>query len=441
MSVFDPSPGQQVFDPQLPSYDELQGCIRCGRCLPVCPTYQETQLETFSPRGRLNLLRAVEDGQLDLTAGVEEHLYHCLDCRACNTVCPPGVRIGELIVHGRVAAAEKRDRPWLMDFMLRHVLISAERAELMTGPIRLAQALGLDRLGVWLFGWIPGMGPKLRELIQLAPRMGRPIRSELALVTPARGDKRHRVAFFLGCMMNVAMPDVSRATIRVLTRLGCEVVTPRGQACCGAPQDDQALRPLSRDFARSNIALFEKHLDAVDVIVSDCAGCSAALKEYAEWLHDDPQWAGRAKKFSAKVRDVTEWLDSVWPDSLRAQFPAARVSTTYHDPCHLSNVQGVRKQPRNLLGRVAGLEMHDLPDSFPIRCCGSAGIYNITHTPMALSLLDRKMDDIAATGAELVVSANPGCLLQLDWGRKRSGQKITVKHVVEVLDESLDSRA
>jgi glycolate oxidase iron-sulfur subunit len=228
---------------------------------------------------------------------------------------------------------------------------------------------------------------------------------------------------------------VSRATVRVLTRAGCEVVTPRGQACCGAPQDDQTLLDLSRDFARRNIALFEKVLDDVDAIVTDCAGCSAALREYAEWLHDDPQWAARARRFSDKVRDVTEWLDSIWPDTLKLGHSPVRA--TYHDPCHLANLQGVRKQPRNLLKRVAGLEMRELPDSFPIRCCGSAGIYNITHTPMALDLLDRKMDDVAATGAELVVSANPGCLLQLDWGRKRSGQKITVKHVVEVLDESL----
>jgi glycolate oxidase iron-sulfur subunit len=197
------------------------------------------------------------------------------------------------------------------------------------------------------------------------------------------------------------------------------------------------LRALSRDFARRNIALFEKHLDNVDAVVTDCAGCSAALKEYAEWLHDDPRWAERAKRFSAQVRDVTDWLDSIWPDSLRGRYSASALRTTYHDPCHLSNMLGVRKQPRNLLKRMDGLEMRDLPDSFPVRCCGSAGIYNITHTPMALSLLERKMDDIASTGAELVVSANPGCLLQLEWGRKRGGQKITVKHVVQVLDESL----
>jgi glycolate oxidase iron-sulfur subunit len=434
MSVYDSVLGQQVFGTLLPSYEELQGCIRCGRCLPVCPTYQETQLEMFSPRGRLSLLRAVEDGKLELTTGVEEHLYHCLDCRACNTVCPPGVRIGELILRGRVAIETKHPRPWLMKFMLQQVLIGAERAEILSAPMRIIQAMRLDQLGARLVGWLPGIGKKIRELVEFSPRMGKPIRGELALVTPAQGEKKHRVAFFLGCMMNVAMPDVSRATIRVLTRAGCEVVTPRGQMCCGAPQDDQAMLDFSREMARRNIALFEKTLGDVEAIVTDCAGCSGALKEYAEWLHDDPAWAERAHQFSSKVRDVTEWLDAIWPVDLKLIH--SPVVATYHDPCHLSNVQGVRAQPRNLLKRVQGLTVRPLPDSFPIRCCGSAGIYNITHTPMALDLLDRKMEDIAETGAELVVSANPGCLLQLDWGRKRGSDKIKVKHIVEVLDES-----
>jgi glycolate oxidase iron-sulfur subunit len=160
------------------------------------------------------------------------------------------------------------------------------------------------------------------------------------------------------------------------------------------------------------------------------------LKEYAEWLHDDPQWAERAAKFSARVRDVTEYADSIFPDELRLRY-SARVRATYHDPCHLSNIQNVRKQPRNLLKRVDGLEMRELADSFPVRCCGSAGIYNITHTPMALELLDRKMDDINATGAELIVSANPGCLMQLEWGVRRNGNEMQVKHLVQVLDESI----
>ena len=435
MSIYDPTPGQQVFGPCLPSYDELQGCIRCGRCLPVCPTYGETQLEMYSPRGRLSLLRAVEDGKLELTSGVEAHLYHCLDCRACNTVCPPGVRIGELIVRGRVAVEEQHPRPRWIKFMLQHVLTGAERAEVLSGPLRGTQFLKLDRLGAGALGWIPGIGAKLRQLVEFAPQMRRPIRSELPPVTPAVGPRRHRVAFFLGCMMNVAMPDVSRATVRVLARAGCDVVTPRGQACCGAPQDDQAMLDLSRDMARRNIALFEPLLGEVEAIVTDCAGCSAGLKEYAEWLHDDPAWAGRAQAFSAKVRDVTEWLDAVWPEDLPLRHTP--VPATYHDPCHLANLQNVRSQPRRLLARVEGLELRPLPDSHPVRCCGSAGIYNLTHTPMALSLLDRKMADVAATGAELVVSANPGCLMQLEWGRRRSGAQIEVKHVVQVLDESL----
>jgi len=435
MTIYDPSPGQQVFGPALPSYDDLQGCIRCGRCLPVCPTYGETQLEMFSPRGRLSLLRAVEDGKLALTAGVEEHLYHCLDCRACNTVCPPGVHIGELILAGRRAIEDKYPRSPLIRFMLTQVLTGAARAEVLSAPLRAMQAGRLDRFGAWLLGPLPLLGPKLRELVEFAPRIGKPIRRELPPITPARGAKRHRVAFFLGCMMNVMMPDVSRATIRVLTVAGCEVVTPRGQACCGAPQDDQAMLDLSRDVARRNIATFEPLLGDVEAIVTDCAGCSAALKEYAEWLHDDPAWADRAHRFSAKVRDVTEWLDPIWPEDLALR--CAPITATYHDPCHLANLQNVRSQPRRLLGRIEGLELRPLPDSHPIRCCGSAGIYNLTHTPMALDLLDKKMADVAATGAQLVVSANPGCLMQLAWGQRRSRQPIEVKHVVQVLDESI----
>lgn len=436
MGVYDPAPGQQVFGDTLPGYEELQGCIRCGRCLPVCPTYQQTQLEMFSPRGRLSLLRAVEDGLLDMTRGVEEHLYHCLDCRACNTVCPPGVRIGELILRGRVAAEERHPRSLFIKLVLRYILVGAGRAEILSSPLRIIRALRIDRLGAMMLGWIPGLGNKIRELVEFSPKLGKPIRGELKYVTPAQGEKRSRVAYFLGCMMNVAMPDVSRATVRVLTRTGCEVVTPRGQMCCGAPQDDQAMLDLSRSMARRNIALFEDELDNVEAIVTDCAGCSGALKEYAEWLHDDPAWAARAQKFSAKVRDVTEWLDASWPPELKLGHSPARA--TYHDPCHLANVQGVRRPPRSLLARVQGLDLAPLPDSFPVRCCGSAGIYNMTHTPMALQLLDRKMDDVAATGAELVVSANPGCLMQLDWGRKRGNGKLDVKHIVEVLDESLD---
>jgi len=435
IDLYNPSLGQRLFGELLPDYDELQGCIRCGRCLPVCPTYQQTQLEMFSPRGRLSLLRAVEDGKLGISPGVTDHLYHCLDCRACNTVCPPGVPIGQLILRGRVAVERQHQRPWLTRFVLLHFVAGARRAEFFSVPLRTVRALRLDRLAALLLGRIPGFGAKIRDLVELSPGLGRPVRRELAPGAMAWGTRRHRVAYFLGCMMNVAMPTVSRATVRVLTRAGCDVVTPQDPACCGAPHDDQAMLGPSREMARRNVALFEPLLDEVEAIVTDCAGCSAALKEYEAWLKDDPVWASRARRFSAKVRDVTEWLDEIWPSGLRLKHRPARV--TYHDPCHLANVQGVCRQPRNLLCRVEGLELVSLPDSAPIRCCGSAGVYNITHTPMSLQLLARKMSDVAATGAEVVVSANPGCLIQLDWGRRRTGIDVAVRHIVELLDESL----
>ena len=447
-SIFAPIAGPVFTAPELPTYEALMDCIRCGRCLPACPTYQQTSLETFSPRGRLSLMRAVEDGKLDLAdAGVTEHLYHCLDCRACNTVCPVSIPIGELIVEGRAAVEEKHRRPWIIRFVLRHVLISPERVQKFTPPLRLAQRLKLDQLSVILFGWIPKLGPALKELVQLAPRLPKPLWSELQ--KPQAGEpaasRSYRVGFFLGCVMNAAFADASRATVEVLRRFNCEVVTPRDQMCCGAPQDDQGLKDTARRMAQRNIAAFER-LGDLDAIVADCAACSGFLKEYARLFHDDADWAERADRFAGKVRDITEWLDQLMPADLNlpergktasTRTPAPSVRITYHEPCHLANVQGVRRQPRAVLARLAqsGVELRELADS--TRCCGSAGIYNLTHPAMSKDLLDRKMADVAATGAEVVVSANPGCLLQLEWGARRTGSDVKVKHVTQIVLEAL----
>ncbi|MBN2369759.1 MAG: (Fe-S)-binding protein [Vicinamibacteria bacterium] len=439
MSLFDPINGQRFFAPDLPGYDKLLGCVRCGRCLSVCPTYELTRIETFSPRGRLSLLRAVEDGRLELTRGVAEHLYHCLDCRSCDTVCPPGVGIGELIVRGRAAAEARHARPWWLRRLLDVFLASPARVETAAAPLRLLQALRLDRLVVLTLGGLPGIGATIRTLQAFAPRLSRPLRRELPRVVRASGEERHRVAFFLGCLMNVAMPDVSRATLHVLARAGCTVLIPREQACCGAPHDDQGQRATALRLARRNIALFESLPDGIEAIVTDCAGCGAALKEYALWLADDPEWASRARRFSARVRDVTEWLDAIWPEELKLDHePRLAV---YHDPCHLANIQGVRAAPRSLLARVSGLELRPLANGFPVECCGSAGIYNLTHTARSLALLERKMAAIEAAGAEMVVSANPGCLMQIAWGARRANRSLSLRHVVEILDASLPKTA
>lgn len=464
--IFLPISGPQFTAPELPTYDDLMACIRCGRCLPACPTYQQTALETFSPRGRLSLMRAVEDGKLDVAdAGLDEHLYHCLDCRACNTVCPVSIPIGELIVQGRAAVEAKHRRAWVIRFALQRMLISPARIQKFIWPLRVAQQLKLDQLASALLGWL---GP-LKDLFQMAPQLPKPLWNELekkpprSLETSEVSRARYRVGYFLGCVMNVAFADASRATVKLLNAFDCEVITPNDQMCCGAPQDDQGLKDVMRRMAQRNIEAFEK-LGELDAVVADCAACSGFLKEYRHVFHADPAWAARADRFASQVRDITEWLDQIMPQDLThperseteskdagvyerastsprsAQHAALPKSITYHEPCHLAHVQGVRRQPRALLMRLKnnGVDVRELND--PTRCCGSAGIYNLTHPAMSKELLDRKMDDVKAAGAEIVVSANPGCLLQLEWGARRTGSPVKVKHVTQILIEAMEER-
>jgi glycolate oxidase iron-sulfur subunit len=428
-------PGQQVTGPELPSYDELQGCIRCGRCLPVCPTYQETTLEMFSPRGRLALLRAVEDARLEFTPTVAEHLYHCLDCRACNTVCPPGVPIGELILQGRAAYSVQAGRPWWARLALDRFLTSADAMEPLMILVRLYQGLRLPRLVRPILRALKGRH-RLFNLFYhmegLLPKIpGRPLHKRLPEVTPARGARRHRVGFFLGCMMSQILADVSQATVNVLTRNGCEVVTPRGQLCCGAPHDDQGNKELARQLARANIDLFARYPD-LEVIVADCAACAGMLKEYPHLLHDDPHYYPKALAMAARTRDVSEWLAEILDTSVPLA-PTGR-TVTYHEPCHLSNVQGIRHQPVKVLLQVPDLQLKPLPDS--TRCCGSAGIYNITHPEMADRLLADKAAKVASTGANTVITGNPGCLLQLQMGVREYRVPAEVKHLTQLLDEA-----
>jgi glycolate oxidase iron-sulfur subunit len=375
-------------------------------------------------------------------------------------VCPVSIPIGELIVEGRAAVEVKHRRPWIIRFALQHVLSSPRRIQKFTTPVRLAQKLKLDKLAELLVGWIP----PLKDLFQLAPQLPEPLWNKLpkSRETSEVSGAQYRVGYFLGCVMNVVFADASRATVRLLEHYNCEVITPQAQMCCGAPQDDQGLKDVMRRMARKNIAAFEQ-LGDLDAIVADCAACSGFLKEYRHVFHDDPEWAARADRFSSKVRDITEWLDQIMPEDLthpersggRASTslhsahakhaPAAQSkdatlprSITYHEPCHLANVQGVRRQPRALLMRLKnkGVDVRELND--PTRCCGSAGIYNLTHPGMSKDLLDRKMDDVQASGADVVVSANPGCLLQLEWGAKRTRSPLKVKHITQILLEVIE---
>jgi glycolate oxidase iron-sulfur subunit len=429
-----PIEGQHIFEAELPDYDFLRHCVRCARCLPVCPTYQETGLETYSPRGRLSLIKAVEDGKLSFEPGVEEHLYHCLDCRMCNTVCPANVPIGESILAARSAFGERLGRPWWRKLAFEHVLISPDRLGLALWPMRLYQRLKLSRLVRPLLRLLPGRLARLRQMESLLPPLpARPLHKELSEIIPAQGERRYRVAFFLGCMMSQFFATESRATVNVLTRAGCEVITPRGQVCCGAPQDDQGQREHVRRFARKTIQLFERIGD-VDVIVSDCAACSGMLKEYAELLHGDPQYAARARAFSQKVQDIYEWFDAI---GLTVHDGGeSPVSVTLHDACHLANAQGIRNPQRNLMRRIRTARLVEMKD--PSSCCGSAGIYNITHPDMADKRLQRKLDNIQASGASVVVTNGPGCLLQLRAAVREGKLNLQVKHISQLIDEAME---
>ncbi len=437
-------PGQKVFGPELPDYDVLQNCLRCGRCLTVCPTYQETMLETDSPRGRLSLLRAVEDGKLPLSEGVMEHLYNCLDCRACNTVCPLSLPIGELILKGRAAYSARYGRPWWQRLSVDKFLVSARSLEWIMAPARIYRKLKLQKLIRPILSILSRNIAAFRILYEMETLLpeelpAKPLHKALPETLPAYGERKYRVGFFLGCMMSQVLADVSKSSIDLLRKLGCEVVVPKDQVCCGAPHEDQGNKAKARELARTNIAVFERFND-LDVIVSDCAACSGMLKEYRELLAEDEEFAERAKTFSAKVLDVSQWLVRILPAGVSP--PRSRIRThctlaTYHSPCHLGNAQGVLEEPKLVLRSLPDVKLVPLKDE--TKCCGSAGIYNITHIEMARRLLKEKIDNILATGAEVVVTGNPGCMLQIQKGLKERGADVEVKHLTQIALEKLST--
>ncbi len=420
-----------------PDYDNVLACIRCGLCLSVCPTYNVEHLEVQSPRGRVALIRAVDEGRLPIESpGFKDHMYNCLDCRACETICPSGVKVGELVLAARAEIDQREPQPWLertlKRWVLQWVLLRPERVEWAMVPLRLYQKLGLQRLvrASGLLGKLPGRFSVLGSMEELLPSLpGRPLRRELAEITPAKGEQHYRVGFFLGCVMNVVYAEVSRSTVNVLVENHCEVVTPKVQRCCGAPHSAEGDTETVRDLARHNIDLFESF--NVDYVVADCAACAAQTKEYAHLLREDAVYHERAVSFSRKVRDISELLAEIPLEPPKGNVP---VRVTYHEACHLCHAQGVKRQPRKVIAQIPGIEFVEMKESD--WCCGSAGIYNITHSERATEILNRKLDNIAATKAEVVLTGNPGCMLQLDAGVKRAGLNAKVLHPTQLLDQA-----
>lgn len=428
----------------FPHLAGADACIRCGACLAACPTYEATLLERESPRGRVQLVRAAAGGSLALDDDFLRQMYDCLDCRACEPVCPVGVPIGTIVLEGR-AAAQRPDNParheaWIIRaarrFFERAVFGRPRRMEWPLTVLRWSyQRTGLQRL-LRASGLLRLLGPLGRLEAWLPELPDRPWRwryPDAGAHLEAHGPRQLRAAYFLGCFMNAVFADAAQAAVEVLRRNGVEVVTPVDLVCCGAPQTDLGEVEIARDFARRNVAALEA--TAADVVFADCAACSGMLKEYGDLLADDPVWAERARAIAAKTRDFTELALELIPSGP----PLGRVErvVTYHEPCHLAHAQRITAAPRALLRAIPGLEFREM--SAADVCCGSAGVYAFRRWDESMALLSTKVANAQATEAEVVVTVNPGCLGQIEMGLRRSGNRQRVRHLSQLLLEAYEA--
>ncbi|MBE3037391.1 MAG: (Fe-S)-binding protein [Chloroflexi bacterium] len=415
-----------------PSENEYLKCIHCGLCLAVCPTYREQLTETASPRGRVVLARKSLEGELELDSDLIEHMYSCFTCMACNDLCPAGIHPADLALAMRQVQEQIRPTDWKRA-LFGGLIPKPGRMELATLPLRLYEMLGLRRL-VYALGLRKLMPAQVRDMEAMLPRLPqRPLRQVLPEVTESNSNNRYRVGFFLGCAQSLMFAKESAATVRVLARNGCTVITPKETVCCGMPAAGYGRQDLVRKQAQHNIALFEQA--DVEVIVTDCATCGSTLKEYRQLLAEDPAWVERAVSFSEKVRDVSEFLASIPLEKPQGRIEAR---VTYHDPCHLRRGQGVWKQPRALLKMIDGLEFVELPEAD--WCCGSAGSQLISHYETSLKVLKRKMDNLESTQAEYIASGCPACQMQLNVGIRQRGLSVQVVHPIMLLDQAYEKR-
>ncbi len=414
-----------------PLQADLDRCVHCGLCLNACPTYRVLGVEMDSPRGRIYQMSQVAAGA-PIGPAYIQHIELCLACRGCESACPSGVQYGRLVeaaraqIEGAVVRTRREER--MRRFVFGHLLQSPAIMTLLGTLLYLYQGSGLQKM-VRALGFLKLLG-KLGEVEQLAPTAEPPFFfNKIGKTFPAEGQRRHKVALMAGCIANVCFARLNEATVRVLRKNGCEVAVPGGQGCCGALHVHAGLRDQARTLARRNIdALAEGGYDA---ILTNAAGCGSTLKEYGELLHDDPEYAARAREFAGRVRDVTEFLASI---ELSPGMKSLGVRVTYQDSCHLAHGQHIRTAPRKLLEAVPGLTFCEM--ALSDLCCGSAGIYNVVENEMSMQILERKMEHVNRTGAEVIATANPGCMLQLRAGVRMHGAGQRVVHVIELLDEA-----
>ena len=411
-------------------YEKTLSCVHCGLCLPACPAYEVKTRESLAPRGQVYNIRAFLEGRLELTETLTEDIYGCLACRGCESVCPAGVPVGAIMEDVRGLITERRTESIILRtfkrWMLEGILAHRRRLALAMDILRVWECLGLRRLFRLVLSFLPGEWDKRERLLPSVPP--RAERSPLPIQLPADGTSRGRVGLFTGCIAAHLFSETNRATSRVLQRNGFEVVVPNSQGCCGALHLHNGLPGAGRKLAEENVRAF-RALD-VEAVIVNAAGCGAALSEYGELLGGSRD----AREFAERVVDISAFLvrkgfrvPLVGPSSLPSR-------VAYDAPCHLFHAQRVQAEPRDLLSRIPGIDLLQYRD--PERCCGSAGIYNITHYEMSMKVLDQKMASICAAEPDIVATGNPGCHMQLSEGLRRSGINVEVVHPVELLERA-----
>ena len=419
--------GLMFAGPDSPDEDELYRCVHCGFCLQACPTYLETGLETESPRGRIALMKAVNEGRIGITPGVVRHWDMCIQCRACEVACPSGVNYGRLI-ESTMSQVERRRKSGMLAKVVPAVMENRRRLGLVVGALGVYQRSGLQSL-MRKSGALKLLPGNLAELERSLPAIKGARFQADDQVIPALGELRAKVALLSGCVMPMVNGPQMEAAARVLARNGCDVVVPRGQVCCGAISSHVGDLDSARKLARRNV---DEFLDAdVDAVVVASAGCGTRMKEYGHLLRYDAAYAVKAERLSGMVKDIHEFLVE-----LPFEPPSASLDyrVTYQDSCHLANTQRVVEQPRRILRSIPGVEFVELPNAS--KCCGAGGTYTITERESSLRVLETKMASVRETGADIVATANPGCVMQIQYGARREGLASRVLYVTDLLDEA-----
>jgi glycolate oxidase iron-sulfur subunit len=417
----------------MPDEAFLIKCMHCGLCLPTCPTFKLTGSERSSPRGRIRLIKSVNDGKLEITKTFFEEMNFCLDCQACETACPAGVRYGGLVEMARVQIESSKWNPWIRktikNFVFKIIFTKKARVKLLARLLRFYQRSGL-RFFVQKTKILRLFSKKLYNIEGLAPDVS-PVFSDDKL--PERmmpkGTARKKVGFFYGCFMNVMFSDINFDTITVLLENDFEIIVPVGQECCGSMHAHNGDMDTARNLARANIDAFNKH--DMDAVIVNAAGCSAFMKEYSHVLKDDENYKDKSVIFTQKVKDILEYLIE---NDIKKSGKIINKKVTYHDACHHVHTQKIFGEPRELLKKIEGLELTELKDS--TACCGSAGIYNVLNYEDSMKILDEKLENIKNTGADIVLVGNPGCLAQLRYGIERKKMKVNAIHPITLIKET-----